>query len=279
MLRSVPPLLCGLLTTERTLGIAHLKPRFAWQHGAVTTRLLVLEDDDGIRSALALALEDEGYEVLQHADAEHALSTVADERVDLMLVDLMLGGMDGFTFIRRARPLSQAPIIVLSARNETNDIVGALEVGADDYVTKPFVVQEVSARLRALLRRPATADPDAAAAAGTAAVTATSRQPVTVLDAAQELVLDLDGGAVRRSDVEVHLTVTEFRLLCELASPPGRVLSRRTLLERVWNRGFFGDERIVDVHIRRLRTKVEQDAGNPTLVVTVRGLGYRLDVR
>ncbi|WP_426564485.1 winged helix-turn-helix domain-containing protein [Angustibacter sp. McL0619] len=245
----------------------------------MTTRLLVLEDDDGIRSALALALEDEGYEVLQHADAEHALSTVADERVDLMLVDLMLGGMDGFTFIRRARPLSQAPIIVLSARNETNDIVGALEVGADDYVTKPFVVQEVSARLRALLRRPATADPDAAAAAGTAAVTATSRQPVTVLDAAQELVLDLDGGAVRRSDVEVHLTVTEFRLLCELASPPGRVLSRRTLLERVWNRGFFGDERIVDVHIRRLRTKVEQDAGNPTLVVTVRGLGYRLDVR
>jgi len=128
----------------------------------VTTRLLVLEDDDGIRSALALALEDEGYEVLQHADAEHALATVTDERVDLMLVDLMLGGMDGFTFIKRARPISQAPIIVLSARNGTNDIVGALEVGADDYVTKPFVVQEVSARLRALLRRPATTDPDAA---------------------------------------------------------------------------------------------------------------------
>ena len=245
----------------------------------MTTRLLVLEDDDGIRSALALALEDEGYEVLQHADAEHALATVTDERVDLMLVDLMLGGMDGFTFIRRARPISQAPIIVLSARNETNDIVGALEVGADDYVTKPFVVQEVSARLRALLRRPATTDPDAASAASSAEPPTASAQPPVVLDSGQRLVLDLEAGAVRRADAEVHLTVTEFRLLCELAAPPGRVLSRRTLLERVWDRGFFGDERIVDVHIRRLRTKVELDAGNPALVVTVRGLGYRLDVR
>jgi DNA-binding response OmpR family regulator len=255
----------------------------------VTTRLLVLEDDDGIRSALALALEDEGYEVLQHADAEHALSTVADERVDLMLVDLMLGGMDGFTFIKRARPISQAPIIVLSARNGTNDIVGALEVGADDYVTKPFVVEEVSARLRALLRRPAATGPaapgpdatgpDAASAASTSERAVALGQPPLVLDSRQRLVLDLDAGAVRRADAEVHLTVTEFRLLCELAAPPGRVLSRRTLLERVWDRGFFGDERNVDVHNRRLRPKVEQDAANPALVDTVPGLGYRHDVR
>jgi len=258
-------------TSQRAPG--HAPP--AWQHGGMATRLLVLEDDDGIRSSLALALEDEGYEVLQHADAESALEAVERAPVDLMLVDLMLGGMDGFTFIRRARPSSDAPIIVLSARDGTNDIVAALEAGADDYVTKPFVVREVSARLRALMRRPLT-----------------GLQPAEVADEADEsigglvldagdgpLVLSMDAGTVRRGDADTHLTLTEFRLLCELASPPGRVLSRSVLLERVWNHGFFGDERIVDVHIRRLRTKIERDASSPQLVVTVRGLGYRLDVR
>ncbi|HEX3004899.1 MAG TPA: response regulator transcription factor [Angustibacter sp.] len=235
------------------------------------TRLLVLEDDDGIRNSLALSLEDEGYDVVQHADAESALATVEREPVDLMLVDLMLGGMDGFTFIRRARPSTDAPIIVLSARNDTHDIVSALEAGADDYVTKPYVVREVLARLKALLRRPAVAagTTDAPPADGT-----------VVLDASDgPLLLSPDAGTVRRGAETIHLTVTEFRLLCELADPPGRVLSRTTLLERVWDRGFFGDERIVDVHIRRLRTKIERDPGQPQLVVTVRGLGYRLDVR
>jgi DNA-binding response OmpR family regulator len=243
----------------------------------MATRVLVLEDDDGIRSALSLALEDEGYEVVEHADAESALTTVGSQRVDLMLVDLMLGGMDGFTFIRRARPVSQAPIIVVSARAATDDVVAALEAGADDYVRKPFVVEEVSARLRALLRRPPASEREHAAGDDGGAV-ATSRE--LVLDStAGPLVLAADAGTVRRGDEDVHLTLTEFRLLCELASPPGHVLSRRALLERVWDRGFFGDERIVDVHIRRLRTKVERDPSAPQVVVTVRGLGYRLDLR
>ncbi len=240
-------------------------------------RLLVLEDDDGIRAALTLALEDEGYTVVPCSDAEMALAATRAEPVDLMLVDIMLGGLDGFTFIRLVRALSQAPIIVLSARGGTTDIVEALEAGADDYVTKPFVVTEVIARLRALLRRPARAaspsDPPAESPH-----TPESSNYLTVLDAGEEpLVLDQGAGTVRRGQEQVHVTVTEYRLLVELASPPGRVLSRRSLLERIWDRGFFGDERIVDVHVRRLRTKIERDPGVPKIVVTVRGLGYRLD--
>ena len=238
----------------------------------MSPRLLLLEDDDGIRTALRLSMEDEGYEVVDAADAEAALAAVKESAPDLMLVDLMLGGMDGFSFIRSVRPTSSAPIIVLSARADTHDIVAALEAGADDYVTKPFEVKELSARLRALRRRPAVAvelDADPTAASHR-----------LVLDRENgPLVLDQAAGLVRRGDRQVHLTVTEYRLLCELGGAAGRVLSRRALLERVWDRGYFGDERIVDVHVRRLRTKIENDPGAPTLLVTVRGLGYRLDPR
>jgi DNA-binding response OmpR family regulator len=188
-----------------------------------------------------------------------------------MLVDLTLGGdMDGYGFIRQVRTFSDAPIIVVSARADTHDIVAALEGGADDYVTKPFQVKEIGARLRALLRRGRIRTADAAEPAP-AAIVLDGRQP-------DPLVLHPEAGVVRRGDQQVHLTLTEYRLLCELASPPGRVLSRQSLLERVWDHGFFGDERIVDVHIRRLRTKVERDPSAPQTVVTVRGLGYRLDL-
>jgi DNA-binding response OmpR family regulator len=242
-------------------------------------RLMILEDDDGIRSALRLALEDEGYLVDEATTAEAALQAVPVSAPDLMLVDLMLGGMDGFSFIRRVRPISDAPIIVLSARNDTQDIVAALEAGADDYVTKPFEVTEVSARLKALRRR-GRAPGGNAANAENAATAADETAGSLVLDRdGGPLILDAGAGRVRRGQEDVHLTLTEFRLLSELASPAGRVLSRQALLERVWDRGFFGDERIVDVHVRRLRTKVELDPSAPRLVVTVRGLGYRLDLR
>ncbi|MFI7587430.1 response regulator transcription factor [Spongisporangium articulatum] len=230
-------------------------------------RLLLLEDDDGIRTTLRMGLEDEGYEVTEHSRAEAALTHLqgAGADVGLMLVDLMLGGMDGLTFIHRVRQFHDAPIVVVSARDDTYDIVTALEAGADDYVTKPFQLREITARLRALRRRGRTQEVDAG--------------PAVRLDGPPErpLVLWPEAGRVVRGDQPVNLTLTEFRLLCELAAVPGRVLARPVLLERVWDRGFFGDERIVDVHIRRLRTKIERDPADPRVVVTVRGLGYRLD--
>ena len=247
------------------LAVAHC------DNGAMSVSLLVLEDDDGIRESLTMALEDEGYRTTSHASAEEALRDPLVRDLDLLLVDLMLGEMDGFAFIREIRRVTDVPIIVLSAKADTHDIVAALEAGADDYVTKPFEIKEVSARLRALRRRPpvkppVTVDPVA------------GDDGAQVLDAAHgPLVLDRAAGVLRRGEQEVHLTVTEFRLLCEMADVPGHVLSRRTLLERVWDHGYFGDERIVDVHVRRLRTKIEVDLSEPTLLVTVRGLGYRLD--
>jgi DNA-binding response OmpR family regulator len=232
----------------------------------VAGRLLIVEDDDRIRAAMRLALEDEGYEVTEADSAELALSQMRRSAPDVMIVDLMLGAVDGFTCIREVRRFSDVPIIIVSARVDTHDIVAGLEAGADDYVTKPFQIKEISARLRALRRR----------AAGTGG---TDRPPIPdlVLDSARGLVLAPAAGILRLGATEVALTLTEFQLLSELATKPGVVLSRGILLERVWDHGFYGDERLVDAHIRRLRTKIERDPGNPEIVVTVRGMGYRLD--
>ena len=235
----------------------------------MTTRVLVLEDDVALRTSLRLVLEDDGYEVAEAGDAEAALELVDGTGVDVMLVDLMLGGVDGFTFIRRARPLTEAPIVVISARDAVEDIVSALEAGADDYVTKPFDV--------ALLRRPTLAqatsvpgEPQDGAAA----------PEVFVLDAEEgPLVFDRAAAHLRRGERDIHLTMTEYKLLMVLSENAGRVLSRTALLDHVWDRGFFGDERIVDVHVRRLRKKLEIDPAEPRTLVTVRGLGYRLDTR
>ncbi|WP_433191750.1 response regulator [Nocardia sp. CA-107356] len=235
----------------------------------MTANLMIVDDDEVVRGALRSAMEDEGYDVAEAHEAEDALTYLrSNDAPDVMIVELMLGDMDGFDCIREIRREHDVPIIVVSSRDDTHDVVAALEAGADDYVTKPFEIKEISARMRALRRR--------------ARLTMEREVPrEAVLDAHPDapLVLDRDGGAVRRGEDEIRLTITEFKLLCELAESPGRVLSRSVLLERVWDDGFFGDERIVDVHMRRLRTKIERDASDPHIVVTVRGLGYRLDLQ
>jgi DNA-binding response OmpR family regulator len=205
-----------------------------------------------------MALEDEGWEVVEAESGEDAVGVFADGPTDVVLIDLMLPGMDGFELCRTIRKASDVPIVMVTARADTHDVVAGLEAGADDYVTKPFQPKELSARIRALLRRARPAEP--------------GRPHLRFGD----LEVIPDEGVVRRDGEEIHLTKTEFRLLCELASAPGRVFSREQLLERVWGYDYFGDGRLVDVHVRRLRTKVEGDAANPRHVVTVRGLGYKL---
>ncbi|GAA1421396.1 response regulator transcription factor [Catellatospora coxensis] len=220
--------------------------------------VLVIEDDDRIRLSLTLALEDEGYTVSAAATAEEGLVRQRREPADTVLVDLMLPGIDGFECIRELRRADDVPIVVVSARDDTHDIVAALEAGADDYVVKPIAVKELTARLRALRRR---------ARAATAAGPRTS--------VVGELEIRPQAGEVLLRGTQLALTRTEFRLLCELAEHAGQVLSRQQLLERVWEYD-FGDERLVDVHIGRLRQKVEDDPSSPARLVTVRGLGYKL---
>jgi DNA-binding response OmpR family regulator len=226
----------------------------------VGTRILSVEDDERIRTAVKLALEDEGWAVIEAATGEDALLQFQREPADVVLIDIMLPGIDGFEVCRSIRRSSDVPIVMVTARADTHDVVAGLEAGADDYLTKPFAPKELSARIRALLRRARTSE--------------VSSPHLRFGD----LEIVPEEGVVRRNGRDVHLTKTEFRVLVELAQSPGRVFSREVLLERIWGYGYFGDGRLVDVHVRRLRTKVEADPANPRHVVTVRGLGYKLQV-
>jgi DNA-binding response OmpR family regulator len=227
-------------------------------------RLLFVEDDDNIRLALRLALEDEGYEVIEAPDGASAVKLFNETSPDLVLLDLRLPDISGFDVCRQLRAHSLTPIIMVTAQTDTHDLVAGLEAGADDYVTKPVVTKELAARIRAALRRvhlhevPAT--------------------PMTSsrLDRISDLEIRRDLGIVMKAGRELPLTRTEYRLLCEFADHAGHVLSRDQLLERVWGYEYLGDSRLVDAHVRRLRVKIEDQPDDPKIIVTARGLGYRL---
>ncbi len=223
-------------------------------------RLLLIEDEAEIRTMLKLALEDEGYVVYEAADGASGLEAFHQHQPDLVLLDLRLPDRRGLDVCRDLRRESIVPIIIVTAQTDTHDLVAGLEAGADDYVTKPIVPKALAARIRALQRRVGMHEQ--------AVPAATSTFGGVELREAEAVVL-------RRGE-PLELTKTEFRLLCELAAQPNIVLSRDQLLERVWGYDYLGDSRLVDAHVHRLRNKVEDDPQRPKLIVTVRGIGYKL---
>ena len=224
--------------------------------------LLFIEDDEAIRTALQLVLEDEGYEVAVAGDGETGIKMFGQLAPDLILLDLRLPDISGFEVCRAIRRTSITPIIMVTAQTDTSDLVNGFDAGADDYVTKPVVPKELAARIRAALRRTQTSDP--------------SPSNAKSLNKIGDVEIDRNMSIVRKNGLEVALTKTEYRLLVEFADHPGMVLSRDQLLERVWGYEYLGDSRLVDAHVRRLRVKVETQPEEPTMIVTVRGMGYRL---
>ncbi|KAA2261456.1 response regulator transcription factor [Solihabitans fulvus] len=224
-------------------------------------RLLLVEDDSTLAEALSLALRGLGHEVDVAGSGEQALEALFDRRTptDLVLLDVMLPGIDGFEVCRRIRARDTVPVILLTARGDAVDVVVGLECGADDYVVKPAEPRVLDARVKTILRRAVPAQPP--------------RQRVHTIG---DLELDADAMVVTRAGDELNLTSTELRLLVEFAEHAGQVLSRQVLLKRVWDYGYAGDSRLVDAAVARLRAKIEPEPANPTLLRTVRGLGYRL---
>ena len=223
-------------------------------------RILVVDDEPAILDAVAYALRGEGFDVDALEEGEAALDAALSDGYDLLILDLMLPKLSGLEVCRRVRDRSDVPILILTARDSEGDRVLGLESGADDYVTKPFEVKELIARVRALLRRARTR------------TIATRNRRISV----GGLEIEPEAGVVKMNGQRVTLTKTEFELLTALASRPDRVFTREALLEQVWEYDYLGDSRLVDVHIRRLRAKVESDPSNPTLIQTVRGYGYKL---
>jgi len=222
----------------------------------VTTRILVVDDDTALAEMIGIVLRSEGFDPVFCADGAQAVDAFRQASPDLVLLDLMLPGLDGIEVAERIRASSGTPIIMLTAKSDTADVVRGLESGADDYMVKPFNPKELVARVRARLR------PSSAGAAS---------QSVQVGD----LTIDVAAHEVRRGDTRINLTPLEFDLLLALANKPQQVFTREMLLEQVWGYHYKADTRLVNVHVQRLRAKVEHDPDNPRIVQTVRGVGYR----
>lgn len=222
----------------------------------MSDRILVVEDEQSIRTIVEYALKDAGFQVSAAARGDEALEAFGRGDIDLVILDIMLPGLDGLEVCKRIRATDSTPIIMLSARSEELDKVLGLELGADDYVTKPFSPRELVSRVKANLRR-ARLEPDRSA-------------PVRIGD----LEIDATARTVTRAGREIPVTYSEFEILHKLASTPRRVFTREELMNHLWDGNFFGDLRSVDVHVRHLRQKVEDDPANPVLIRTVRGVGY-----
>jgi DNA-binding response OmpR family regulator len=221
-------------------------------------RVLVVDDEKSIRRVVEYALQEGGFEVLSSSRGDDALEVIEREPVDLVVLDLMLPGIDGIEVCRRIRATRNVPIIMLSARDDEVDKVLGLEMGADDYVTKPFSPRELVSRVKANLRR--------------ARVVPVQEDPIRIGD----IEVDPAARTVTRDGQEVPLTFSEFEILLKLMKSPRRVFTREELMDHLWNGSFYGDLRSVDVHVRHLRQKVERDPANPVLIRTVRGVGYAL---
>ena len=222
---------------------------------AMTSRILVVDDDTALAEMIGIVLRTEGFEPVFCADGAAAVDAWRTQRPDLVLLDLMLPGMDGIEICTRIRAESGVPIIMLTARTDTADVVRGLESGADDYIVKPFNPKELVARIRTRLRPGA--------------------QPESESLRVGDVVVDVAAHEVRRGEEPIALTPLEFELLVALASRPQQVSSREMLLEQVWGYHYKADTRLVNVHVQRLRAKVEIDPDNPKIVMTVRGVGYR----
>lgn len=222
-------------------------------------RLLLVEDDQMISDALRYGLEREGFEVLQAFDGESGLQRAKEDQPDLVLLDIMLPKLNGLEVCREIRKTSTVPILMVTARGEEQDQVAGLELGADDYIVKPFGTRQLIARIRANLRRVGFQD-------------AVSGQVVQL----QGIAIDLGRRMVTKDNLAVHLSFREFELLAALLQAKGNVVERETLLNAVWGEDWVGDPRTLDVHMRWLREKLEDDPGHPKLLLTARGVGYRL---